>query len=778
MIRYIKLFLRCSKILLVLFLGATVYFGWRTSKIRFDFTMESLFRSESAERKDYEWFRKNFGSDDAVIFVAYKAPDVLSARMREYSAHLTKRLGGVAGIRGVFGVKDAFDFYAPYVRDEKFILSEITTNPLFRGNVISDDGRTTCLWVIFDPDVDSEEERAGILEEVRRILEEEERASGLRFHAAGIPVIEHEYVNLTKRDILTFMPLAIAIFLLLLCIYFRNVMGTFLPLATVGMAVLWTVGLMQIFGIPFSILSSIVPNLILIVGIADAIHFLTHYREAGQFHSDKREALARTILVMVPACFLTSFTTSVGFASLATTDVAIVQEFGILTAVGIMIAFLVTVDFLPSALDNLPPFRGRVFDNFARQVSDRVMDGIAKVNRDQRWCIFLVAGAMVAFSVVGITRIRRESSWLQDIRHDNPVHRAHTFFEENLTPVITVDLILRTDRAGAMHDLERLRKAEELQAYIRTWVHPRRPEVHVTQTLSYTDLLKELNRARRLREANPLQALVLAKDPRLRKLPETQAELETCLGMYGSFAKGSDLVARLTDDAFTSSRISVRIRNLNSNMLEDFVRDVRARHADGFEIVPTGKSWLAKRAMDNVITNMASSLGVAALIIFASMTVLFRSFRVGLLSIIPNALPMAFVGGLMGWLGIPLNFSTITVFSIALGIAVDTTIHYLARLRVEVAVDGDHAAAMGRTLRGAGRAMIFSTILLVLGFGSILTSSFKFTFYFGLLGGAALLAALICDLFVTPALMLTFHSKAKPKPQDLDRKVTEIMRKS
>jgi len=789
-IKYIKFFLRCSKIYVAIFLTITLYLGWRASQIRFDFTIESLFRSGSKERADYDWFQKNFGSDDSVIYIAYKNPDVLSPAMRDYAARLTERLKKVQGVRYVFSVRDAFEFYRAYVKDERFIAQEITTNPLFRGNVISADGRTTCLWVVFDHEVESAERRGEVLAGVQAVLLEEQRSSGLRFHAAGIPVIENEYVALTKRDTLTFLPLAIAIFFLLLCFYFRNVMGMVLPLATVFMAVLWTVGLMQIFGRSISILSAIIPNLILIVGIADAIHVLSHYREVASHCPEKREAVARTLLTMIPACFLTSFTTAVGFASLATTNVHIVQEFGVITAIGILIAYLISINFLPSALDNLPPLRGgRALDNFSQQFSDRLMDGIARVSEKRRWTVFAVTGAIVLFSVVGMTRIRRESSWLQDLRKDNPVHQAHDFFQDNLTSVITIDLILRTDRPEGMNDLETLRKVERFQESIQGWKHPTRPDVRVTQVLSYVDLLKEVNRAREIRAAidrlDP-RALFLAKDPALRRLPATNAELQECLKLYRGFTKDADLVQRLTDDPFASSRISVRISHLDSKVSEEFMQEVRKEHrpyAADFRLMPTGKSWLAKQAMENVVDNMLSSLGLATAIIFASMAILFRSIKVGALSIIPNILPMVFVAGLMGWIGIPLNFSTITIFSIALGIAVDTTIHYLARLRVEVAADGDHVAAMYRALRGAGRPMIFSTILLVLGFGSILTSSFKFTFYFGVLGGAAILAALLCDLFVTPSLMVAFKpavgrwSKLESKFKELDRRLAEMLEK-
>jgi predicted RND superfamily exporter protein len=588
--------------------------------------------------------------------------------------------------------------------------------------------------------------------------------------------------------------------------YFRNVMGTFLPLATVGIAMLWTVGLMSLFGLKISVLSSIVPILILIIGIADSVHLLSRYREDAQKYENKREALAHTMLTMVAACFLTTFTTAIGFAALLTTDLYIVQEFGVLTAVGIMIAYVVAIEFLPSVLDNVPRFRGRIADNFSEELSDRTLTGIARINLRHRGIIFMVVSLVVGISVIGIFRIKNEGSWLQDIRESNPVYQSHKFFEKNLSDVVTLDIILRSPEKGEINDLERLQKIEAFQREVSSWVMPGNDQVRVTQTLSYTDFLKEINRARVIKNAyeeasnkKGLQKMAAfaevrkkVDDPVLRKLPADQKSMQACLALYNGtpevkgIDKEYDLVARMTDKDFSSSRLSVRLQNATSTRIEAFIQFVRQKHkpfANDFSFMPTGKTWLAKKAMDSVIRNMVASLGLAAIIIFFSMSLLFRSIKVGLLAIVPNMLPMVVTGGAMGWIGIPLSFSSVTIFSVALGIAVDTTIHYLARLRLEVAVDHDHTKAMYRALKGAGRPMIFATILLVLGFGSILTSNFKFTFHFGLLGGIAIVTALLGDLFVAPSLFLTFKPKVRRWElleehwKELDRKVSELLEK-
>jgi predicted RND superfamily exporter protein len=223
-----------------------------------------------------------------------------------------------------------------------------------------------------------------------------------------------------------------------------------------------------------------------------------------------------------------------------------------------------------------------------------------------------------------------------------------------------------------------------------------------------------------------------------------------------------DIVRRVVDTEWKRARTTVRMR-MTSVELEGFVADVMAFHEketrELFSVTATGKSWMAKRALDRVMQDMGGSVLLVAGAFLLMFSVLFGSIRVGLLSMVPNLAPLVMTAGLMGWIGIDLNFSTVTVFTISLGLAVDNTIHFLSRFRVEMVKDQDPAGATRRTLWGAGRAIVFSSILLMVGFAAILTSSFRLTFFFGLLGGATILSALLTDLFLLPSLMLIFKPR-------------------
>lgn len=728
----IRVLLRFSLPILGGVVALTAFLAWRASRLGADFTVARLYGTSGAEPADYERFRREFGSDDTLLYVAFPTADAFAPETLALLGDLGGRIGKLGGVRRTWSLRDALGLY-PFPFDAR---REVEASPLFKGTLFSEDRRSACLWVTLRDEIDTAEERRVAIEGIRAAL------PGPDFHVSGVAVVEHEYAELTKRDLRTFMPIAGGIFLILLAVYFRNLAGPLIPLLTVGIAIAWTLGGMELLGIPMGILSSLVPSLILVLGIADAIHVLAHHREELRACPDAREALARGLRVMLPACFLTSFTTAVGFASLVTTPVGAIREFGLLAAGGILAAYAVTATFLPAALARLPAFRAHPWD-FA---ADRLLGAVARVNERRPLLVAAIAALAVGAAGLGIARVRRESSWLHDLRPSHPVRRAHEFFEKNLSGVFSVDV--RID--GPLRELEALRKVAALESEIAAWRLSE--EIGVRHVVGFPDLVREV------RPARP------------RALPATQEEYEAVLRALEARTRGSDAGVRLADPGLGSCRLQVRMRGMTSRGLDALARDLERLavkyRGHGLQVTVTGRTWVAKRAMDRVIASMLSSLGIAALVIFGSMAVLFRSLRVGLLAILPNVLPMVFTAGLMGWAGIDLNFSTVTVFSISLGIAVDTTIHYLSRLRVELARDPDPTVAMHRAVRGAGGPMIISTVLLVLGFGAILTSNFLFTFHFGLLGGFALLSALVCDLFVTPTLFRTLGPRSWKKRLD------------
>lgn len=741
--------LRFSKFHLLLLAVVTGYLGSWALRVGLNFSLEQLLATEPEDLEVYRRFREHHGREDLTLYVAFRVEDVFApetrARIRG-AADLLRGLPHVASVRSIEDIIRAAGFSRLAPDD---VRRQVLTSPIARGLFVDAEGRTTVIVLELQEECTRQEVREPALEAVRAALAKVEGLLGVPVHLAGIPTIENEYIRLMERDLLTFMPITLGVFLILHAWYFRSVVGTLLPLAAVVAGDLWLVGGMALTGTPISVLTTIVPNLVLVIGISEGIHILSRYQEDLAALPVRREALARTMRVMLWPCFLTCFTSAVGFASLGVADNPVVREFALLSGIGIMLAYVAVVQVIPTVLDNAPPLRANRPSEVAARFSGRVLSWIARAVDRRRGLTALVTLGVLAAAGAGIPRIRENASWLQDIAADNPVYRDHEFIEQNLASIFTVELSLEAARPGGFATLETLRELEALEEKFRA-------DPDVASVVGWSDLVREM----------------MSLTGGERRLPSSPLGLAAVQAQIG-LAVDRDLRRMVVDDRFTHARISVRAtRRLEATGLVALVGRIRAMHeaaAPAFSLRPTGKSWLAKRSLDRVIHAMGSTLQLSAAVISLSMALMFGSLRTGLISMVPNFLPMVVTAGLMGYLKIDLNFTTVTVFSISLGLAVENTIQFLVRYRQEFAADGVHAAAVERTLLSVGRPMVFSTMLLILGFGAILTSNFKFTFYFGLLGGVTMLAALAADLFVLPLLLLVFKPKVRTLREFLAR---------
>lgn len=799
--KYIKFFLRFSRPILLLVAAGTVLFFLLATKIRFRFSLESLFDSGAPELERYQEFSESYGSDDGLVMIAFKAPDVFQdaelRMVRSVSDEIRAiRIDGRRAVRRVLSIRTAVEALREMSRERKLealwdpalVRRDLTSSPLTRNFLVSGDGRTASILIELEPEVFRNEERAR--EFVRQVQERLRRESadwGIEFHLAGVPVIEKEYVRLIRRDLLTFLPIAVGSFVILLAVYFRNITGTLLPVVIVVAAVLWTLGWMQLFGVTIGLLTSVFPTLVLVTGISDAVHILSNYQENLPKCPDKRDALARTLLHLGMACFMTTATSALGFASLAITDVAVVREFGLITALGIILSYAATLAIMPAVLDNVPPPRGVIAEEYLTQVTRRSLGGFAGLVIRFPGLILVGAALLMGVAVWGITKIQIRSSWLQDLKENHPVHRSHVFVQENLSSVFSADFELASEKG--FQDPETLRAVQRLEEFIRE----RRGD-RVRYVASLPLLIREVNAQRRrlwkvaaalpFGPANARQVLWKFDVDAHRSLPEGK-DLRATIALLRSIEALRPFVRRTVHPSWKRTRLSVHMA-MTSVELESFVEDVQAYHRrylkKYFDLVPTGKSWMAKRALDRVMRDMGASVFLVAGAFFLAFSILFGSLKAGLLTVIPNVVPLVVTAGLMGWAGVDLNFSTVTVFTISLGLAVDNTIHFLSRFRVEMVEDQDPVEATRRTILGAGRPMIFTSILLTVGFAAILTSSFRLTFYFGLLGGVTILAALFADLFILPALMLVFRPRVarweavQKRLEQLDEVLARVVR--
>lgn len=573
--------------------------------------------------------------------------------------------------------------------------------------------------------------------EARNTLQD---VTGIRYHLGGIPVVSEEYTRVIQHDLTTFLPLTGTLVALVLFVVFRSWRGVILPMFVVVVGVLWAMGAMMGTGGKLNMINSSMPTLLLVIAVADTVHIIARYLEEAPSSSNSEEASKRTMRHMAGACLLTSVTSAVGFGSLMSAHLPIIRGFGGYTAIGIMLAFTVTMLFVPLVLSRLSLPQHAPETNPVERLGNHVTEFfVAAVTKYRRVSVVVVA-LTVAGALAGAARVVPDSHLMEELDEANPVAISNAVLEDHHGGVLSGALVFNGQR-GAFSNPEALRALERVAATAEDW-RTDDGRVLVSNAFSLTDLIKEAHAEYR-------------GDERFRSTPETRAAVTSLLDQVAAEDR-ADLVSA----DYSVTHLTFRMYSVGSRAWSS----LRAELEAAVETEPTlaetdwyftGSSTLGQDAMGFMTRDLVTSLGLATVIIMVLMTILFRSVRLGLVSMIPNLFPLLITLGLVGYMGINLRVSTAVVFSISLGIAVDDTIHVLVRFREELGHKGrTYEEALLAAIRGAGRGVVFTTIILCAGFGTLTFSEFTAVHELGVLGGVTLFAALIGDLLVLPLVLL------------------------
>lgn len=708
-------------------------------------TYDAWFPSTDPTYRFYQEFQKRF-DNDMFFVVAYRDEGLFSREGLAFLAELTARLEALPYVREVTsltnveyvrGEADALlvESLIPDVErvDPEAVKQKALSKPLYRGLLISEDGTTTAVVGELEPVVSLTQEEA-LVSELKALLRELEAETGREFYLGGYPVLDVEIMEASERDIRTFIPFTIGAIFLVLWIVFRRPSPAALAFVAVSLALLWTFGLYAGLGLKYTMMMSILPTIILAIGIADAVHILVHYYEELARGRPQREALRQTLRKMLRPCLFTTLTTGAGFISFLSSDIPVVRLTGLFAAMGIGIAFVLTVLMLPAAVSLLKPpgqtARRRAEGRFAR-----LLERISQTTLAHPRLVLWGALGVLALGLLGASRLEAETLGLKWLRDDHPLQQSYDFIEKNLTGLYNLELVIEGER-DALRSPEVLQKIEKLSAFALA-------QPGVRKAISVVDYVKEINQA------------LYGGDPTFYRVPGTAREVAQALLLY-EFSGGEELRELVSGD-YSAGRLTLLLNTLTSreyaglherilNYAEelDFPRPVKA----------TGAVVLVEEMLEKLTLSQVKSLALALGLITLLMIALLRSWKLGLLSLIPNGLPILLMFATMGFFGLPLDAATSTVAGMALGIAVDDTIHFLTRFRRELRATGDYRRALVRTTRTVGQAIVFTSVILLAGFSVLLLGSFKGTIYLGLLIGLTMAFALVGDLVLLPALLL------------------------
>lgn len=726
-------------------LGITVILGLFALGIRVDAAVDNLLPIGAPDRVYYDGVRRDFGSEEADI-VAVFADDVFSRSSLQSIDRLTKSLGQIDGVREILsltnvkGVENG-DFGLRIGRllrrlpktpeAAQAFREKVLGNPLYVGNVVSADAKATGVIVLFDLMSDEEFLARDIEGQIHSRVAA--NAGNLDYAITGIQSMKVLGARMMEQDLFRFLPLSFLLVVLVLAMSFRTVRGVLLPLAAVSIGVIWTIGVMVLTGRNINMGTLVLPPLLMAIGIAYAIHIVSRYYQCVETDQSKRWVVESAMEHSRLPVSIASLTTLIGFATLIFNPIPAISDFGTYAVFGIAAIFLMSMFFVPAALILAPrPKRGS-FGVQESGILGTVLQALGKFAIRRRWLVLVVAVLLSLLAVRLALRINVETNYLSFFSQDSPILTANNRIAAALGGTQPIYVTVDGDGPGSISSLPVLSAIRDLQEFIAE-----QPDVDTS--FSIADYLSVVHRALNPDSRHPL--------------PVTESDLQQIL----VFVNPAEVAPVVTPD-FGRANILVRSRLAGSAEINEFVKRVeeyaRARFRRGIAVHVTGSIVLLNRTADTLARAQMTGLLQVMLVLLVLMSVLFLSLRAGVLSLVPNVFPIIILFGLMGWSGITLNVSTSMIAVIAIGIAIDDTIHYLTAFNSEVRRTGSQEAAVMYVGRSVGRPIIFTSIALCLGFLIVCLSNFMPIRDFGFLAGMTMLVALFADLVLLPALVMT-----------------------
>jgi|TARA_B100002003_G_scaffold85771_1_gene80290 predicted RND superfamily exporter protein len=727
------------------------------SRVQFDFTIENLFPENDPEVDAYLEFREEFEREDDLISLAYDSGDPFSYENLVKTRELTKAFSQVEGISEVTSLINV-ELFEPgtdivmlpvyesipiSVDSLQFLKDRVLDSSLLNDNLVSSNGQIAAFLLELEDSANNHPDREAIMNKIGTITSDTDWS----WYEAGIPVLRTRYVQYMLGDFVRFFIPVTIVLLVVLFALFRTIRGTLLPILAVLMADFWVMGIMGAMGFTINIVTYIIPTLVLIVGVADSIHILVKFNQELNYGRDKRVAVKLTIQKIGAAILLTSLTTAVGFLALVSTNITMIREFGGMVAVGVILAFLVSITFIPAMLMILKTPKKSSFEKMTKGFRHRLLEKVVVINNRHYKVIVVSSFFMVALFIFYAMKVDQHSSLMEDLTKVNQLYDDMTFMEKQMGSVLPFEVIVSVrDNGqlveGGIKNPKILKAIETLQKKLDSI-----PEIG--KILSVIDYLSEMNMA--FHEG----------DKAFRTIPASR-EL---VGQY-MFLHEEEFEA-LTNFDYSGTRLAGRIEDIDSRRAEEIIDEVmlwcQENLEENLDVKLTGTTLMALRINQYLVKNLVVSFLIAFGVIFISMGFLFRSIKLASLSMLPNFIPLLLMASVMGFFHIKLRPTTAMTFAIAFGIAVDDTIHYLVRFRQELfAHGGKFREANEWTLLTTGKAIISTSIILSAGFLIMVTSNFLPSRDFGFLSAVTMLGALLGDLFLLPA-MLTLVRPKIPK---------------
>ena len=747
------------KLVLSLVLLASVLLGFFAADVRIDGSVESLLSQDDADSRYSREARRVFGSDEVGV-VGVLADDVYAPQVLRTIARLTERLAAIKGVDEVLSLTNAVDPIADVI-DPPRLIERIPTEPadldalravladrpIYLKNLVAEDGTAAAINLFFADLDDDAAHRVDAA--VAAVLDAERRAGPERLYYTGLPRFKVYAAQALAGDLRLFLPLTLAAVVVVLFACFRSWRGVVLCGLTVGLSLVWTLGAMVLAGRSLSLGSIALPPLLLVLGTVYSLHLVAEYADVAAQGGTPRDVVLETLRRTGPPIVITAGTTMLGFLSLAVSPLPSIRDMGVFSSLGILVALLLSLTFVPALLSRLR-LPARKSQAPGRDVAG-VLHAAGRLAIRWRWSVIAVCAALGLAATWHLFSVRADSDFQDFFRPGDPVRVATDAINAHLVGSMAFSVVIDGEEKDVMKRWDTLRRVKDLQQYVDGLPG-------VEKTVSFVDYCELLDRGAQAGRGG-LPGGEGSEVPPAGPSTTFWQEPSQLRAVLQLVASSPTSFRSVVNPDFSRTNILVRTSLSGSGAISALADRIRAyadaRFPSDLRVRPTGNLILLTRTTDDIVTGQIRSLSLAAGVIFVIMSAMFLSARVGLIAMLPNLFPILVFFGLMGVSGVPLNLGTSIVAAVALGLAVDNTVHLMTRLSREVHAAPDQETALLRTLGSVGKHSLYASVILFLGFVTLAGSTFVPIQQFGLLSAATMAVSFAADVLLLPALLAT-----------------------
>lgn len=764
-----KFVLKNKLVLSLLIIAGTIFMGWQATQVKLSYEFSRAIPTDNPKYQSFQNFKQQFGEDGNLLVIGFTSNQLFTPAVFSSYTQLCKQLKTVKAVEDVLSIATAVNLVKDSATEKLKAVSlfDGTTNfdssvavfkslPFYKGLLYNENTHTYLIGLRINKDVLASKERTNVVNNILQLANQFQQQQGITLHYSGLPLIRTQVADRIKLEMNWLLIGSLLLSAFIILIFFRSFSSMLLSLGVVIISVIWGVGAMHLLGYKISLLNALIPPLIVVIGIPNCIYFLNKYHICFNETGDKQTALVQMISKMGVVTLFCNIAAAIGFAVFALTKSAILQEFGVVAGISIMVIFLISFILIPATLSYLPQPKSRHTKYLENKWLTAILDKLERWALNHRKAIYAVTAVLLLVAVAGIFRLKSEGFIVDDLPKSDKIYTDLKFFEQHFKGVMPLEIVVDTKQKNGLrkNPLKTFEHIDSLSAFIAQQPEMARP-LSVVEGLKFARQAYYDGDSTNYGLPNSFDIAFLA------------AYLNAKPDSAGTPNNFSRVLTSFMDKDKQKARISINMADVGSKQLPVLLNTLQQKAQQYFDTADykvefTGSSVTFLEGSAFIINGLKESIVWAFALIALCMLYLFRSFKILLCSLIPNLIPLVLTAGVMGWVGVPLKPSTVLVFSVALGIAIDITIRFLVNYKQENTGNEQQMQQLViDTIHSTGISILYTSLVLIAGFVIFCFSSFGGTQALGWLTSLTLVVATFTNLIFLPALLISFTKKKK-----------------